>query len=111
MPLAGIQPRNPVSPRTASIDQSSFGAPELDNFADVLEGQVERRLTKLRHELPDVRFGSGGRQFAMNRQAHVMSLALMVQRPGQRVTHEMPPAMSPRRGGKQLAFPGFNVGL
>ena len=56
MPLVVIQSRNPASPRTASIDQSSFRAPELDDFADVLEGQIERRLPKLLHELPGVRF-------------------------------------------------------
>jgi hypothetical protein len=49
--MVGIQSRNPASPRTASIDQSSFGASELDNFADVLQGQVERRLTKPLDEL------------------------------------------------------------
>ena len=64
-------------------------APELDNFADVLEGQVERRLTKLLDELAGVRFVARGRQLVMNRQAHVVSLAFMVQRPGQSVTHEM----------------------
>jgi hypothetical protein len=31
----------------------------------------------------------------MNRQAHIMSLAFMVQRPGQRVTHELPLAAPP----------------
>jgi hypothetical protein len=30
--------------------------PELDNFADTSKGQVERRLPKLLHELPGVRF-------------------------------------------------------
>ena len=37
-------------------------APERDDFAGVLEGQVERRLTKLLDELAGVRFVSGGRQ-------------------------------------------------
>jgi hypothetical protein len=99
MPLVGIQSRNLASPRTASIDQSSFGASELDNFADVLEGQVERRLTKLLDELAGVGFVSRGRQLVMNRQAHIVSLAFMVQRPGQRVTHEM--SLAAQRLGAQ----------
>jgi hypothetical protein len=89
MPLVGIQSRNPVSPRTASIDQSSFGAPGLDRIADALEGQVERGLSKLLDELAGVRFVSSGCQLVMNRQAHIVSLPVIVQRPGQRVTKEM----------------------
>jgi hypothetical protein len=64
-------------------------SPELDNLADVLEGQVERDLTKLLDELPGVCFVARSRQLVMNGQAHIVSLALMVQRPGQSVTHEM----------------------
>jgi hypothetical protein len=36
-----------------------------------------------------MRFVSRGRQLVMNRQAHVVLLAFMVQRSGQSVTHEM----------------------
>jgi len=36
-----------------------------------------------------VRLVARGRQLVVNRQAHVVSLAFMVQRPGQSVTHEM----------------------
>ena len=81
-------------------------APELDNFADVLEGQVERRLPKLLDELAGVRFVARGRQLVMNRQAHVVSLAFMVQRPGQSVTHEMAlAAPPPTRRSRCLAEP------
>ena len=62
MPLVGIQSRNPASPRTASIDQSSFGASELDLIADVPEGQVERHLPKLLDELAGVVFVARSRQ-------------------------------------------------
>jgi hypothetical protein len=79
MPLVGIQPRNPVSPRTASIDQSSFGASELDNLADVLEGQGERDLMQLLDDPACVRFGSRGRQLVVNSQAHAVSLPFIVQ--------------------------------
>src|ERR1035441_1177682 len=68
MPLVVIQSRNPASPRTASIDQSSFGAPELDNLADVLEGQIERRLPKLLHELSGVCIVARGCQSVVNGQ-------------------------------------------
>jgi hypothetical protein len=64
-------------------------APELGNFADALKGQVEHRLSKLLDELARVRFVSSGRQLVMNRQAHVVSLAFIVPRSGQSVTHEM----------------------
>ena len=70
-------------------------APELGNFADVLEGQIQRGLTKLLDELEGVRYVARRRQLVINRQAHVVSLALIVQRPGQRVTHEMPLAAPP----------------
>jgi hypothetical protein len=70
-------------------------APELDDFADMLEGQVERRLPKLLHELPGVCFVARSRQFVMDCQAHVVSLAIMVQRPGQSVIHEVPLAVPP----------------
>ena len=88
MPMVGIQSRNPASPRPASIDQSSFGASELDDFAHALEGQVERRLPKLLHELAGLGLVARGRQLVVNGQAHVMSLPVIVQRPGQSVTHE-----------------------
>jgi hypothetical protein len=68
-------------------------APELDSFADVLEGQVERRLPKLLDQLAGVRLVARGRQLVMNRQSHVVSLAIMVQRPSQSVTHEIPLAV------------------
>jgi hypothetical protein len=58
---------------------------KLDNLADVLEGQVERRLPKLLHELAGVRFVARSRQLVMDREAHIVSLALMVHRPGQSV--------------------------
>ena len=67
----------------------ALAALELDDFADVLEGQVERRLPKLLHELARVRLVARGRQLVMNGQAHFVSLARMVQRHGQSVTHEM----------------------
>ncbi len=64
----------------------------------MLEGQVERRLSKLLDQLAGVRFVARGRQLVMDGQAHVVSLAFMVQRPGQFVTHEMPlAAPSPTR--------------
>jgi hypothetical protein len=57
----------------------------------MLEGQVERRLPKLLYQLAGVCFvARGGCQFVMNRQAHFVSLASMVQRPDQFVTHEVP---------------------
>jgi hypothetical protein len=56
MPLVGIQSRNPASRKTASIKQSSFGAPGLDCIADVLERQVERGLPKLLDEIASVGF-------------------------------------------------------
>jgi hypothetical protein len=62
MPLVGIQSRNPASPRTASIDQSSFGESEPDNFADVVKGEVERRLMQLLDDLAGVLFVARGRQ-------------------------------------------------
>jgi hypothetical protein len=71
-------------------------APEIDNLADMLEGQVERRLPKLLHELPGVCFVARSRQFVMDGQAHVVSLAFMVQRPGQSVTHEV--TLTARKG-------------
>jgi hypothetical protein len=89
MPLVGIPSRNPASPRTASIDQSSFGASELDNFADVLKGEVERRLMQLLDELAGQGLVARGRQLVMNGQAHIVSLPFMVLRPAQSVTHEM----------------------
>jgi hypothetical protein len=46
-------------------------------------------LTKLLDELAGVRLVARGRQLVMNCQAHVVSLAFMVQRSGQSVTHEM----------------------
>ena len=56
----------------------------------MLEGQVERRLPKLLHELPGVRFvARDGRQLVMNGQAHVVSLAFMVQRPGPSVNQRL----------------------
>jgi hypothetical protein len=58
---------------------------KLDNIADVLEGQVERRLPKLLHELPGVCFIARSCQLVMDRQAHVVSQAFMVQRPCQSV--------------------------
>ena len=54
---------------------------QLDDFANMLEGQVERRLVKLLDELARVRFVARGGQLVMNRQSHVVSLAFMVQRP------------------------------
>ena len=90
MPLVVIQSRNPASPRTASIDQSSFGASELDDFADTLEGQVQRRLTKLLHELAGVLLVTRCRQLVVNGQAHVLSLPFIVQRPGQSVNRSAP---------------------
>ena len=48
---------------------------QLNDFTDVLEGQVERRLPKLLHELPGVCFVARSRQFVMDGQAHVVSLA------------------------------------
>ena len=51
-------------------------APELDDLADVLEGQVERRLPKLLDELPGVRFVARGRQLVMDCQAHVVSFSV-----------------------------------
>ena len=47
------------------------------------------RLTKLLLELARVRFVSGGRQLVVNGQAHVVSLALIVQYSGQSVTHQV----------------------
>jgi hypothetical protein len=64
-------------------------APERDDFADVLEGQVERRLTKLLDELAGLGLVARDRQLIVNRQAHIVSLTVIVQRTGQRVTHEM----------------------
>jgi len=64
-------------------------APELGILANALKGQVERRLSKLLHELARVRFVSGARQLVVNRQSHVVSLPFILQRPGQSVTHEM----------------------
>jgi len=63
--------------------------PKLDDFADVLKGQVQRGLTKLLDELAGVRFVAPGRRLVMNRQAHIVLLAFMVQRQDQSVTHEM----------------------
>ena len=57
-------------------------ASELGNIADALEGQVERRLPKLLHELPCVRFVARGCQLIMYCEAYVVSLASIVQRPG-----------------------------
>ena len=59
---------------------------KLANFANALEGQVERRLMELLDELAGVRFVPRGRQLVVNGQAHVVSQAFMVQRPGQSVT-------------------------
>ena len=87
--MVGIQSRNPASPRTASIDQSSFGAPELDDLADMRKRRVERRLPKLLNQLEGVRLVARGRQLVVNRQAHVVSMPFIVQRPGQPVTNEM----------------------
>jgi len=66
----------------------------------VLEGQVERGLTKLLDELSGVRFVARGCQLVMNGQAHVVSLESIVQRSGQFVTHEVPLAAPPRRAGR-----------
>jgi hypothetical protein len=68
--------------------------PELDNLADVLEGQVERRLPKLLDQLAGVRFIAPGRQLVMDGQAHIVP-PFMVQRPSQSVTHEMPLPVTP----------------
>jgi hypothetical protein len=57
-------------------------ASELDNLADVLEGQVQRGLPKLLHELASVRFvARSGRQLIMDCKAHVLSLALWCSAP------------------------------
>ncbi|MGO8925926.1 MAG: hypothetical protein ACLQU3_03375 [Limisphaerales bacterium] len=69
---------------------------ELDDLADVLERQIERRLPKLLDQLAGVRLIARGRQLEMNGQAHVVSLAFIVQRPGQFVTHEIPLAAHDR---------------
>ncbi|MGO8928637.1 MAG: hypothetical protein ACLQU3_17350 [Limisphaerales bacterium] len=61
--------------------------------ADKHAGQVERRLPKLLDQLAGVRLVARGRQLVMNGQSHVVSLAIMVQRPGQSVTHEIPLAV------------------
>jgi hypothetical protein len=53
----------------------TFAALKLDNFADVLERQVERRLPKLLHELAGVRFVARCSQLVVDCQAHVVSLA------------------------------------
>jgi hypothetical protein len=74
MPMVGIPSRNPASPRSASIDQCSFGAPGLDGIADVLERQVERRLMQLLNELAGVGFVARGCMLVMNCQAHIVSL-------------------------------------
>jgi hypothetical protein len=51
---------------------------------------------RLLYELPGVGFvARGGCQPVMNCQAHVVSLAIIVQHPGQRVTHEMALAAPP----------------
>jgi hypothetical protein len=42
-----------------------------------------------------VRFGSSGRKLVLDLQAHIVSLAFIVQRPGQSVTHEMALAAPP----------------
>jgi len=43
-----------------------------------------------------VRFvARGGRKSVLNGQAHIVSLAFMVQRPGQSVTYEMPLSVTP----------------
>jgi hypothetical protein len=89
MPLVVIPSRNPASPRTANIDQSSFGVSELDDLADALEGQVERRLMELLDDLVGLGLVARGRQLVVNRQAHVVSMPFIVQRPGQPVTNEM----------------------
>ena len=75
---------------------------ELDDFADVRKRQVERRLPKLLHELAGVYFVASRRQLLMDCEAHVVSLALIVQHLGQRVTQEMTLAAPPpptRRSG------------
>jgi hypothetical protein len=45
---------------------------ELDNSADVLEGQVERRLPRLLHELSGVCFVTRAREPIVNREAHIV---------------------------------------
>jgi hypothetical protein len=60
------------------------------NVTDALKGQVERRLGKLLDDLSRVRFVARDGQLVMDCEAHVVSLAFMVQRPGQFVTCEMP---------------------
>jgi len=80
---------------------------ELENLADVLEGQVERRLPKLLHELPGVCFVARRRQLVMDCKAHIVSLAFMVRCPGQFVTHEVPPTpTTPTRRLTLRAAPG-----
>jgi len=82
--------------------------PELDNLADMLERQVKRGLTKLLDQLAGVRLVARGRQLVMNRQAHVVSLAFMVQRPGQSVTHEVPLPVTPPLPGPAGQPSGWN---
>ncbi|MCX6930229.1 MAG: hypothetical protein NT154_44520, partial [Verrucomicrobia bacterium] len=64
-------------------------APALGNFADAIKGQVERRLSKLLHEVASVIFVTRGRQLVMDCQAHIVSLAFILRCHGQFVTHEM----------------------
>jgi hypothetical protein len=86
---AGLNQQPAVRIAVRTLLPITLVAPELDYFADVLEGQIERRLSKLLNELAGVPFVARGRQLVMNGQAHVVSLAFMVQRPGQSVTHEI----------------------
>jgi hypothetical protein len=66
----------------------------------VLEGQVQRRLPKLMDELPGVCFvARRGRKLIMEGKSHVVSLAFIVQRPGQSVTCEM--ALAAQRLARQ----------
>lgn len=61
-------------------------APQLGDFAGVRKRQAERRRPKLLDQLAGVRFvARRGCQLVVNRQAHIVSLLLIVQRPGQSI--------------------------
>jgi hypothetical protein len=87
---AGLDQQPPVRIVVRPLLPVALVALNLHNLADMLERQVESRLTELLHEFAGERFVSSGRQLVVNSQAHVVSLPVIVQCPIQSVTHEMP---------------------
>ncbi len=72
------------------VRYDSDGTRRRLSFADYPKARkAAMDVAKELDEVASVRFVARGRQLVVNRQAHIVSLAFIMQRPGQSVTHEM----------------------